>query len=125
MIIITGASEGLGAAIAQAAQTTGETVANIARRPNENAEENIIADLSTLEGIDAAAAAIRNIASPTALVLNAGVLSLQSIESADAEEYERVMNVNLRAPLLLVAKLYDWLCEHGVDIVVIGSIAGR
>lgn len=125
MFIITGASEGLGAAIAQVAQENDFPVANIARRANPDAERNIIADLSSLDGVSATVEAIKAIDRPTALVLNAGTLSLTSIATVDSAEYERVMNLNLRAPLLLLSGLYDWIRNHEIDIVIINSIASQ
>lgn len=125
MIIITGASDGLGAAVASSAKANNIAVMNISRRPNPHVEENVCADLSTLEGIEAAVAAITAVQHPTALVLNAGVLSLEPLAKITAEEYDRVLHLNLRAPLLMMARLHDWVREHGVDIVVINSLAGR
>ncbi|MGB4957487.1 MAG: SDR family NAD(P)-dependent oxidoreductase [Candidatus Saccharimonas sp.] len=124
MIIITGASDGLGAALVAVAKKVGEKTTNISRHMSDSADENIIADLSDVRQIKEAAAKIRSICFPKALILNAGVLSLTSLKDIDESEYERVMNVNLRAPVLLVAELFEWLVTKGVDVIIVNSIAG-
>lgn len=124
MIIITGASDGLGAALVAAAKEVGEKTTNISRHINESADENVIADLSNVDQIKEAATKIRSISTPKALVLNAGVLSLLNLQDVNEIEYERVMNINLRAPVLLVAELFDWIVSNSVDVIFINSIAG-
>ncbi len=124
MIIITGASDGLGAALVAVAKKVGEKTTNISRHMSDSADENIIADLSDVRQVKEAAAKIRSISFPKALVLNAGVFSLLNLQDVDESEYERVMNVNLRAPVLLVAELFDWIVSNSVDVIFINSIAG-
>lgn len=124
MIVITGASDGLGAAIVDEALHQEEETLNISRRINTEATRNIIADLSSVDEIRKAAAEISKLESAKAIILNAGVLSLQPFKECGSEEYDRVMNVNLKAPTLIVSLLFDWIREHEVDIVIINSVAG-
>ncbi len=124
MIIITGASDGLGLKILASARREGFETVNIARRDNVHATRNITTDLASIDDIKRAAAEIMKINEPTALVLNAGVLSLTKIANVDVNEYERVMNINLRAPVMLIAELYDWIVKTSVDIIIINSVAG-
>ena len=124
MIIITGASDGLGLKILASARREGFGTVNVARRANPYATQNITTDLASIDDIKRAAAEIKKIKEPTALVLNAGVLSLTSIGSLDVNEYERVMSINLRAPVILIAELSDWIVKTGIDIVIINSVAG-
>lgn len=124
MIIVTGGSDGLGYRILAEAKTAGFDTMNISRRSNSEANVNLLADLSTEEGLEAACSAILEKKSPKALVLNAGVLSLGELTSVTPEEYDRVFDVNFKAPLLMIARLYDWILKHEVDVVFINSTAG-
>lgn len=124
MIIVTGGSDGLGAELLLKAKATGQETVNVSRRNNEIATVNITADLTSIVDIEKTAAAIKELSDVSAIILNAGVLSLADLRDIDVDEYERVMNVNLRAPLLLTAQLYDWIVQNDVDVVVVNSIAG-
>lgn len=125
-VIITGASDGLGAAIQETARRAGFQTVNIARRPHSQATHNIQADLSTVEGVFQAVADLQKLnCTPAAIIFNAGVLSVEPIAHISISEYERVMNLNLRAPLLMASRLYDWLREHGADIVMMNAISAQ
>lgn len=125
-VIITGASDGLGAAMLDKAQRAGFQTVNIARRPHPEATHNIQADLSTVDGVFHAVAELQKLGCiPVAMIFNAGVLSVEPIAKISVSEYERVMDLNVRAPLLMVSQLFAWLRTHGADIVMINSIAAQ
>ena len=124
MIIVTGGSDGLGAQLVHLAKNSGQETVNVSRRSNVNATINIKADLSKVADITATTTAIRKLSNVSTLVLNAGVFSLQKLCNIEEQEYKRVMDINLRAPLLIVAQLIDWIIENEVDVVVVNSIAG-
>jgi NAD(P)-dependent dehydrogenase (short-subunit alcohol dehydrogenase family) len=125
MIIITGASDGLGAAIVKEASVLGEDTMNISRRSSAEATKNITVDLSTSQGIEFAAKQVMQTQHPKAIILNAGVLSIHEFGDISEDEYERVMAINLRAPTLLLGLLFDWIRQHDVDVIVINSVAGQ
>lgn len=125
MIIVTGASDGLGAAIVDEAVRLGEKTLNISRRPNMSASDNFAVDLSAVDGIAAAAKRVKEAGNVKAIILNAGVLSIHAFEDMSDAEYERVMAINLRAPTLLLGLLFDWIRQNEVDVIVINSVAGR
>lgn len=55
MIIITGASDGLGLELARLFNKDGKVVANISRRECPYAQHNLLTDLSDLESVKATA----------------------------------------------------------------------
>lgn len=125
MIIITGASDGLGCEIAKLLRANGKHVINISRRPSDDAAENILADLSTEEGVKAAAAAIRERKEPIeAIIHNAGVLTLQPLGDVSYGEIQRTFSINTYAPLFLTSLLADRIKQDSADIVFIDSTAG-
>ncbi|MCA9318473.1 SDR family oxidoreductase [Candidatus Saccharibacteria bacterium] len=125
MIVITGASDGLGFALAKLYAERGEKVANISRRECEYAEKNYLCDLADSEQIGNAAKELQNNQEPIAALINcAGVLSVQDLDSIDATELQHVFAVNVEAPILLTSKLIEKLKANGSDIVNIASTVG-
>lgn len=103
LYVVTGASRGLGAALAQALRAReGVTLVTLAR-----ADADVVADLGSEDGIHAACAGlervIRGVACAKAvLVNNAGVVQpVGPLEACDPHELARNVAVNLTAPLLL------------------------
>lgn len=123
-IIITGASDGLGLCIAKHAQRANYTPINISRRESIVATQSIIADLQIESEIDTAVQKIKHITDVRAIILNAGVLSLQPITQISGSELDRVLAVNLKAPMLMVSKLFEWIIENNIDVVIVNSTAG-
>ncbi|MFL5872133.1 MAG: SDR family NAD(P)-dependent oxidoreductase [Solirubrobacterales bacterium] len=143
--LVTGASSGIGQAIARALAERGATVALAARRGDrlqelagEIADAGgtalpIEADVSDREQADRAVSqTVEELGRLDVLVNNAGVMLLGPIAEAPLEEWERMVHVNLlgllytaRAalPHLLAAAERD---PRGVaDLVNISSVAGR
>lgn len=142
--LVTGASSGIGAATAKALAALGAKVALVARRADRLDElANTIradggeviavpADLSRSE--EAAAAVERSVAEFGRLdtVVNAaGVMLLGPIEGAPIEEWERMIDINLRGALYLTHAALPHLltaaaeARGAADIVMISSVAGR
>ena len=124
-IVITGASDGLGAALLQAANKRGYETINISRRKNKEATSNILLDMSRAESIAEAAKFINTMDHLKAIIFCAGVFSYGNPATVNIEEYERVMNINLKSPLLLTAQVYDTVRSDGIDLVYINSVASQ
>ncbi len=125
MIVITGASDGLGLELAKLYKAAGKTVVNVSRRESGVADYDVLCDLRVGLQIDAAAAEILKIEEPLeALVNGAGVLSLESPDAITEEEVDRVLDTNVKAQALLISRLMERIKEDGTDIVNISSTTG-
>lgn len=125
MIVITGASDGLGAALLDVAISRGYEVVNISRRENKNATVNILADLSTNEGIAQAVKELAKLKRISTVIFNAGVFSYGAIEDVTESEYDRTMDINTKSPALMTAALATRIRNEEIDLVYINSIAGQ
>ena len=133
--IVTGASSGLGAAVARTLARFGARVAVVARRRDrlqELAEEidglAVTADLSELERVGAIAeATAAGLGPPEILVNAAGTMFTE--ERAEAEPLPAIrstLELNLAAPLLLSQAVFEHMRAVGRgSIVNISSISGR
>lgn len=125
MIIITGASDGLGLELAKLYKQSGKKVINISRRPSDFADRNLATDLLDETQIDKAAGEILADEEPVEVLINcAGVMSLESVSSITAAEIDRTFGVNVRAAMLLVSKLAQRLKEDRADIINVASTVG-
>lgn len=125
MIVITGASEGLGLALAKLYKEAGKKVVNISRTPSSAADVNI--ELSLREGpeIEEAAKQILEIDEPLeAIVHCAGVMSLQPLGQITEDEIKRLMSTNVKPQILLTSLLADRIKKDGTDIVCVSSTVG-
>jgi NAD(P)-dependent dehydrogenase (short-subunit alcohol dehydrogenase family) len=121
--LVTGASRGIGAAVARALDAAGARVALAARdRPAleavaaelANAPVVLATDLSSAEApADLAARAVTALGGVDVLVNNAAVAARLPTVDVDAELVDQLYAVNVRAPLLLTAALVPSLGEHG------------
>jgi ribonuclease R len=108
MIVITGASDGLGRQLARIYQDSGKTVVNIARRKCEFADHNILFNLREGADIEKAAKSVLAIDEPLEALVNcAGVLSIQPLGKITEDEVKRVMSTNVKSAILLVSNLTD------------------
>lgn len=125
MIVITGASDGLGLELAKIYKQAGKKVVNVSRRDSEFADENILTDLTNEAEIKEAAEAINAVNEPLETLVNcAGVLSIQSLAEIDSEKLKQVFGVNVEAAILLVSALSDKIKQDGTDIVNVSSTVG-
>jgi NADP-dependent 3-hydroxy acid dehydrogenase YdfG len=134
--VVTGASRGIGQAVARQLRAAGAAVALVARGEAElravAAElggRAFPADVSSRSGVrrlvDELAVAFGG-ATPDIVVNAAGSFALAPLAEADPEEFDRMLAVNLRGPFLLVnAFLPGMLRRASGHIVTIGSVAGR
>ena len=125
MIVITGASDGLGLQLARIYKEAGEYVVNISRRESKYAASNILADLTDEKAIELAIGRILELDEPLEVFINcAGVLSFESIDNVTCNELDRVFGVNIKAPILLISGLAQRLRQDGSDIINVSSTVG-
>jgi NAD(P)-dependent dehydrogenase (short-subunit alcohol dehydrogenase family) len=134
--LVSGASRGIGAAIARALDGAGARVALVARSAGDLADVastlandpvTLVADLGTPDGPSAAAdEAIAAFGGRVdVLVNNAAVAIRKPSEELTGEEIQRVLDVNVRGVLLLtVAVLPAMLAAGSGSIVSLSSISG-
>lgn len=125
MIVITGASDGLGRQLAKVYKEAGKTVINISRRECEFADVNILRNLRDGSEIQQAAQDINKIDEPLEAIINcAGVMSIQSLGSITEDEIKRVMSTNVKSAILLVSNLVDRIKKDQTDILNVASTVG-
>lgn len=125
MIIITGASDGLGLELAKMYIEAGKKVINISRRKSEFADVNLLTDLLQESQIDKATQEILTVEEPIEVLVNcAGVMSLEPLSNITASEIDRTFGVNTRAAMLLVSRLAERLKQDHADIVNVASTVG-
>jgi 3-oxoacyl-[acyl-carrier protein] reductase len=134
--IVSGASRGIGAAIARSLDIAGARVALLARTAADldevaakltNHPVTVVADLGTVDGPSAAAAdAIAALGGRVdVLVNNAAVAIRKPSEEVTADEVQYMLDVNVRGVLLLtIAVLPAMLAAGAGSIVSISSISG-
>lgn len=137
--IVTGASRGIGRAVAVAAAKRGSRVGLIART-----DSDLHAVLADIEGLGAKGAiALADVADPDALVCaigeleaalgptdvlvaNAGIGSYGAFADLTAEEAERIVRVNVLGTVHALRAVVPGMIERRRGhIVTMGSIAGR
>jgi NAD(P)-dependent dehydrogenase (short-subunit alcohol dehydrogenase family) len=123
MYVITGASDGLGLALAKLLVAKGESVMCLSRNdPKVDGIMHITCDLTNEAAINIAAAAL--IARPEplqALVNCAGVSSRQPLASLTGAEAARIYTTNAIGPVLLTARLLDRIKKDGADVVNVAT----
>jgi uncharacterized protein len=125
MIIITGASDGLGRELSKLYTSSGKRVIGLSRSPCDPEVEHIPTDLTNENSINNAAVKINADTEKIDSLINcAGVLSIEKTNSLTSKEIDKVLNTNIRAPLLLTSKLLDKIKKDGADIVNVASTVG-
>jgi NAD(P)-dependent dehydrogenase (short-subunit alcohol dehydrogenase family) len=131
--VVTGASRGLGEAIARTLAADGARVALVARSgdalkalaaelPNDPVV--IVADLADDDGWRVVAdAALEALGSVDMLVNNAGVSATESLHKLTAESLDFVLAVNTRNLILLTHALSDSIGERRGSVVNVSSVA--
>lgn len=136
-VVVTGASGGIGRAIAQVFTAEGAVVANLDRQPGDEAEalcgaglHTIAADLADAVAIDAAFAAVDGLfagQAPQLLVCCAAVSAAHPFLDVPTDELDRLLAVNVRGTFLAcqAAARRMRVAGNGGRIVVITSVAAE
>ena len=125
--IVTGASRGIGRAIAGRLMADGWRVFNLdiapPREPDEGGARWIETDLAEASSVLAAIEKIRAEGPVTGLVNNAAIGRMASLEDVSLEDFEQSVAVNLRAPMLCTQAVAGDMKSAGFGRVV--NIASR
>lgn len=125
MIIITGASDGVGLQVAKLYKEAGKRVVNISRRESEYADLNVVLSLREGKEIEEASKQVLAIDEPIEAIINSiGVFSRESFGEITEDEIKRLMSTNVKAPMLLVSKLFERIKKDEADILNVISTAG-
>jgi short-subunit dehydrogenase len=129
-VLLTGATGGLGAAIARALHREGASLVLTGRKQELldplAAELDAVAapcDLTDRASLNALLAAHGNV---DILVANAGVPATGNVDTYSEDEMDRVIEANLTAPLQMVRALLPGMLERGRGhIVLVSSLGGK
>lgn len=133
-IILTGATGGIGQAIAQALSKQGANLVLIGRNekrlaalkqalPNQDKHAVIEADITSKEGLCAINEWVRSNTKVNALINNAGSNDFSLLTDRRQAQITDEIQLNLIAPILLCQSSLSWLVQPGV-ILNIGSTFG-
>jgi len=139
VVVITGASQGIGKTCAEALAKEGCSVVICARRKEalEKAVEEIKAEGTEVLGVQADVAKAEDIANLVAktiekfgcidiLVNNAGFFPIKMFEEMSQEDWQRVIDINLTGTFLVTKAVYGHMADEGHGkIINITSAAGR
>ncbi len=137
-VLVTGASSGIGAALAEGFAARGATVGICARRADRLADvlrslhrhspesRSWTVDLSDLGAIAGFAATVQSeLGGIDVLVNNAGIPKRRHVTRLSPAEVESVMTINYFSPVRLTLALLPGLIERGGHVVNISSVAAR
>ena len=137
-VLVTGASSGIGAGLAEGFAAAGATVGICARREDRLAEvltrcrahspdsRMWTVDLADLDGIAGFAARVSDeLGGVDVLVNNAGIPKRRVVTELDPATVEAVMAINFFSPVRLTLALLPELIERSGRIVNISSVAAR
>jgi short-subunit dehydrogenase len=137
-VLVTGASSGLGAALAEGLAQRGAIVGLCARRENRLAEvlervrehspdsRSWTVDLADIDGLDTfATQATEELGGIDVLVNNAGIPKRRWAWQHRPDEITDVLRLNVESPIRLTGALLGELARNEGHVVMIGSVAAR
>jgi len=137
-VVVTGASSGIGAALAEGFAARGATVGICARREDRLGEvlercrshapesRMWVQDLSELDAMSSfAERMLSDLGRVDLLINNAGIPKRRWAWDLDGETVDRIMAINYSSPVRLTLALLPELRARSGSIVFIGSVAAR
>ncbi|MBA2327218.1 MAG: SDR family oxidoreductase [Actinobacteria bacterium] len=137
-VLVTGASSGIGAALAEGFAARGATVGICARREDRLAEvldrvkerspssRSWTVDLADLPGVGSFARRVEDeLGGVDVLVNNAGIPKRRRVTDLTPEVVDAVMTINYLSPVRLTLALLPGLIERSGRVVNISSVAAR
>jgi NADP-dependent 3-hydroxy acid dehydrogenase YdfG len=126
--LVTGASRGIGLAVADALRAGGMHVVRLARSlRNESADRrtDITCDVTRPEDVDRAVARVeKELGVPDVVVNNAGIFFIKPLAETTFEDFTSALATNLTGPFLIARALVPKMAARGSGhLVTIGSIS--
>lgn len=126
VVLITGVSSGIGKATAKLFAQNGWHVIGVARREIHNLDfihHYICGDVSKIEDVEKVFKEINDKEGYiTTLVNNAGTQICKPIIETNIEEWDLVLNTNLRAAYLFIKNSFPLMRENGGSIINVSSV---
>jgi clavulanate-9-aldehyde reducatase len=125
LALVTGASRGIGGAIAVALRGAGARVVRVARSlPSGDGFDDLPADLTDPPQVEAVAARVRERGPPDIVVSGAGGFLLRPLEETTLADFDAQVALNLRAAFAVARAFLPMLRAGGRGcFVTIGSVA--
>ena len=135
--VVTGASKGIGAAIAKALGTAGASVVVNYASSKEGADR-VVAEIAAgggkaiaVQGDVAKAADVKRLfaetkkafGAPDVLVNNAGIYAFQPLENVTEDEFHREFNTNVLGSILTIREALNYFGPDGGSVINISSVA--
>lgn len=126
--LVTGASRGIGLAVADALRAAGAHVARLARSLSDASGDRLTdvrCDVTRPADVERAVGrVVGELGVPDALVNNAGIFFVKPLEQTSADDFTAALATNLTGPFLLARALVPRMVERGSGhLVTIGSIS--
>ena len=128
LALVTGASRGIGRAVAETLNAAGAHVVRLARSLKDGSAErrtDLRCDVTDPAAVDRAAARVLGeLGIPDIVVNNAGTFFIKRIEETSLEDFTRTLAVNLTGPFLVARAFIPHLVKRGSGhLVTIGSVS--
>ena len=121
--LVTGASSGIGAAVAEKLSNQGARVFAAQRRSSEY--EDILSDLSDPKAPEEIISVIKKVTGRLDILINnAGIMTEGNVEETTLKDWNQHLAINLTAPFLLIREAMPLLREFRGSIVNVGSVEG-
>ena len=137
VVLVTGSSSGIGRACAKKFAADGAKVALVARNGERLAEAvqeieaeggvatAVVADVTREQEVERAVqAAVAAFGGIDVLVNAAGIIATGTVETTQLEDWDYMMNLNVRAPFYLIQCALPTLVERKGNIVNVSSVTG-
>ena len=129
-VLLTGATGGIGQAVARALAARGARLVLTGRRADvleplatELSGRAVACDLARPEEVERL---LSDVGNADVLVANAGLPASGALSSFSAEEIDRALAVNLRAPMVLAKALSEGMVVRGHGhLVFVSSLSGK
>ena len=120
---VTGASSGIGAAIAEKLSNQGARV--FAAQRSSSDYEDILSDLSDPKAPEEIISVIKKVTGRLDILINnAGIMTEGNVEETTLKDWNQHLAINLTAPFLLIREAMPLLREFRGSIVNVGSVEG-
>tara|TARA_B100001173_G_scaffold45791_2_gene36512 strand:+ start:73 stop:804 length:732 start_codon:yes stop_codon:yes gene_type:complete len=121
--LVTGASSGIGAAIAKKLSNQGARV--FAAQRSSSDYEDILSDLSDPKAPEEIISVIKKVTGRLDILINnAGIMTEGNVEETTLKNWNQHLAINLTAPFLLIREAMPLLRESRGSIVNVGSVEG-